>query len=66
MPTGGRDALKTVNAIDQLHRETKDKGDRARDAMGRAANKLRLTIATLPAEQEEPAEGPTEKEKKQE
>jgi len=54
------------HAIDQLHWETKDKGDRARDAMGRAANKLRLTIATLPAEQEEPVEGPTEKEKKQE
>src|SRR6516162_9885440 len=53
------------HAIDQLHRETKDKGDRARDAMARAANKLRLTIDTLSGEQEEPLEGPTEKEKKQ-
>ena len=40
-------------AIDQLHRETKEKGDRARDPMARAADKLRLTISTLPGEQEE-------------
>jgi hypothetical protein len=45
-------------AIDQLHRETKDKGDRARDAMARAAEKLRLTIGTLPTKQEEKIEGP--------
>src|SRR5215470_3924542 len=45
-------------AIDQLHRETKDKGDRARDAMARAAEKLRLTIGTLPTQQEETIEGP--------
>ena len=50
-------------AIDQLHRETKDKGDRARDAMARAANKFRLTISALPSEQEEQVEGPIEREK---
>ena len=44
-------------AIDQLHRETKEKGDRARDAVARAADKLRLTIGTLPSEQEEKLEG---------
>jgi hypothetical protein len=45
-------------AIDQLHRETKGKGDRARDAMARAAEKLRLTIGTLPTKQEEKIERP--------
>jgi hypothetical protein len=44
-------------SIDQLHRETKEKGDHARDAMARAADKLRLTIGTLPGEQEEKVEG---------
>src|SRR5215475_7130379 len=44
-------------AIDQLHRETKEKGDRARDVVARAADKLRLTIGTLPGEQEEKVEG---------
>ena len=43
-------------AIDQLHRETKEKGDRARDTVARAADKLRLKIAGLPAEQGEKAE----------
>jgi hypothetical protein len=37
-------------AIDQLHRETKKKGDRARDAVAHAADKLRLKIGTLPSE----------------
>jgi hypothetical protein len=37
-------------AIDQLHRETKEKGDRARDAVTHAADKLRLKIGTLPSE----------------
>jgi hypothetical protein len=40
-------------AIDQLHHETKDKGDRARDVVARAADKLRLKIGTLPTEKEE-------------
>jgi hypothetical protein len=40
-------------AIDQLHRETKEKGDRARDAVAHAADKLRLKISTLPAEGED-------------
>jgi hypothetical protein len=40
-------------AIDQLHRETKEKGDRARDAVAHAADKLRLKIGTLPAEGED-------------
>jgi hypothetical protein len=44
-------------AIDQLHLETKEKGDRARDAIARAADKLRLTIDTLPDEQKETVEG---------
>src|SRR5215510_10287177 len=44
-------------AIDQLHRETQEKGDRARDAMARAADKLRLTIGTLPGERKETVEG---------
>jgi hypothetical protein len=40
-------------AIDQLHRETKEKGDRARDAVAHAADKLRLKLGTLPAEGED-------------
>jgi hypothetical protein len=40
-------------AIDQLHRETKDKGDRARDVVARAAEKLRLKIGPLPAEKDD-------------
>jgi hypothetical protein len=40
-------------AIDQLHRETKEKGDRARDVVARAADKLRLKIGTLPSEKDE-------------
>lgn len=39
-------------AIDQLHRETKEKGDRARDVVARAADKLRLGIDQLPPEGE--------------
>ena len=38
-------------AIDQLHRETKEKGDRVRDVVADAADKLRITIGTLPNEQ---------------
>src|SRR4026208_2237650 len=38
-------------AIDQLHRETKEKGDRRRDVVADAADKLRITIGTLPNEQ---------------
>jgi hypothetical protein len=38
-------------AIDQLHRETRDNGDRAGDAVARAADKLRLKIGTLPTDQ---------------
>jgi len=40
-------------AIDQLHRETKEKGDRVRDVVADAADKLRITIGTLPTKQEE-------------
>jgi len=40
-------------AIDQLHRETKEKGDRARDVLARAADKLRLKINQLPPEEED-------------
>jgi hypothetical protein len=43
-------------AIDQLHRETKEKGDRARDAIARATDKLCLKIGTLPTEQGEKEE----------
>jgi hypothetical protein len=48
-------SIKSVmdRAIDQLHRETREKGDRARDAMARAADKLRLKIDRLP-EKEDP------------
>ena len=49
-------------AIDQLHHETKEKGDRARDTVARAADKLRLKIGTLPTEEDEHVEGTTEKE----
>jgi hypothetical protein len=34
-----------------LHRETKEKGDRVRDVVADAADKLRITIGTLPNEQ---------------
>jgi hypothetical protein len=47
-------------AIDQLHRETKEKGDRVRDVVADAADKLRSTIGTLPNEQK--VEGAIEKE----
>ena len=47
-------------AIDQLHRETKEKGDRVRDVVADAADKLRITIGTLPNEQK--VEGAIEKE----
>ena len=40
-------------AIDQLHRETKEPGDRARDSVARAADKLRLKIGTLPNEEKD-------------
>lgn len=48
-------------AIGQLHRETKEKGDRARDVVARAADKLRLTIGRLPTDQVEKIEGRIEK-----
>jgi histidinol-phosphate/aromatic aminotransferase/cobyric acid decarboxylase-like protein len=48
-------------AIDQLHRETKEKGDRVRDVVADAADKLRITIGTLPNEQK--VEGAIEKER---
>src|SRR6267154_4123285 len=47
-------------AIDQLHHETKEKGDRVRDVVADAADKLRITIGTLPNEQK--VEGAIEKE----
>ena len=40
-------------AIDQVHRETRDKGDPARDVVARAADKLRLKIDSLPTEKDE-------------
>src|SRR5215471_14960665 len=48
-------------AIDQLHRETKEKGDRVRDVVAGGADKLRIKIGTLPTEQEEKVEGATQK-----
>jgi hypothetical protein len=47
-------------AVDQLHRETKEKGDRVRDVVADAADKLRITIGTLPKEKK--VEGTIEKE----
>jgi hypothetical protein len=46
-------SIKTAldRAMDQLHRETQEKGDRARMLLGRAADKLRLKIDTLPTEE---------------
>ena len=48
-------SIKTAmdRAIDQVHRETREKGDRARDAVARTADKLRLKIDTLPGEEGE-------------
>ena len=46
-------------AIDQLHGETKEKGDRVRDVVADAADKLRITIGTLPKEKK--VEGAIEK-----
>src|SRR5262244_3767927 len=48
-------------AIDQLHRETKEKGDRVRDVVAGGADRLRIKIGTLPTEQEEKVEGATQK-----
>ena len=48
-------------AIDQLHRETKEKGDRVRDVVAVGADKLRLKIGTLPTEREEKVERAIEK-----
>ena len=45
-------------AIDQLHRETKEKGDRVLDALAGTADKLRITIGPLPTEQKQKVEGP--------
>ena len=46
-------SIKTAldRAMDQLHRETQEKGDRARMLLGRAADKLRVKVDTLPAEE---------------
>jgi len=43
-------SIKTAldRAMDQLHRETQEKGDRARMLLGRAADKLRVRIDPLP------------------
>src|SRR5262245_41476473 len=49
-------------AIDQLHRETKEKGDRVRDVVAGAADKLRVKIGTLETEQEQKVEEAIEKE----
>jgi hypothetical protein len=49
-------------AIDQLHHETKEKGDRARDVVARAAGRLRLKIDSLPTEEGEKVEGTIGKE----
>lgn len=38
-------------AFDQVHRETREKGDQARNAVARAADKLRLKIDNLPEEE---------------
>jgi hypothetical protein len=48
-------------AIDQLHRETREKGDLVRDVVADAADKLRIKIGTLPAEQEKKIEAAIEK-----
>jgi hypothetical protein len=49
-------------AIDQLHRETKEKGDRVRDVVVGGADKLRIKIGTLPTEEEEKVKRETQKE----
>jgi hypothetical protein len=48
-------SIKTAmdRTLDQLHRGTRDKGDRARDMVGRAADKLRLKIDKLPAQEDD-------------
>jgi len=55
--------LALADAIDQLRRETKEKGDLVRDVVADAADKLRITIGTLSKEKE--VEGATEKNKHQ-
>jgi hypothetical protein len=47
-------------AIDKLHRETKEKGDRVRDVVAGGSDKLRIKIGTLPTEQEEKVKGATQ------
>jgi len=49
-------------AIDQLHRETKEKGDRARDVVAGATDKLRVKIGPLQTEQEQKVEEAIDKE----
>jgi len=46
-------SIKTAldRAMDQLHRETQEKGDRTRLLLGRAADKLRVKIDKLPTEE---------------
>jgi hypothetical protein len=46
-------SIKTAldRAMEQLHGETQEKGDRARMLLGRAADKLRVKIDTLPEEE---------------
>ena len=49
-------------AIDQLHRETKEKGDRIRDVVAGAADKLRVKIGPLETEQEQKVDEAGDKE----
>src|SRR5262249_12834169 len=49
-------------AIDQLHRETKEKGDRVRDVVAGAADKLPVKIGPLQTEQEQKVEEAIDKE----
>jgi uncharacterized protein YicC (UPF0701 family) len=49
-------------AIDQLHRETKEKGDRVRDVVAGAADNLRVKIGPLQTEQEQKVEEAIDKE----
>ena len=46
-------SIKTAldRAMDQLHRETQEKGDRTRMLLGRAADNLRIKIDKLPSEE---------------
>ena len=54
--------LRLDRAIDQLHSGTKEKGDRVRDVVAGATDKLRVKIGTLQTEQEQKVEASIEKE----